>query len=101
MQPTEFPAPGLMNLFLRRFRLCLTGFICLAGLLALMVLAPQRCAGLTNGLALTPPMGWNSWNLFASAINEDLIRQMADAMATNGMKDAGYQWMGPNGTIVE
>src|SRR5471030_1621374 len=44
-------------------------------------------------LALTPPMGWNSWNKFAGNINEDLIRQTADAMATNGMKDAGYQYV--------
>ncbi len=35
-------------------------------------------------------MGWNSWNKFAGNINEDLIRQTADAMATNGMRDAGY-----------
>ena len=36
-----------------------------------------------TGLALTPPMGWNSWNKFADNINEDLIRQTADAMATS------------------
>jgi alpha-galactosidase len=44
------------------------------------------------GLALTPPMGWNSWNKFASAVDETIVRAMADAMATNGMKDAGYQY---------
>jgi alpha-galactosidase len=41
-------------------------------------------------LALTPPMGWNSWNKFAGDINEQLIRETADAMATNGMREAGY-----------
>jgi alpha-galactosidase len=45
------------------------------------------------GLALTPPMGWNSWNKFAGNIHEDLIRQTADAMATNGMRDAGYVYV--------
>jgi alpha-galactosidase len=45
------------------------------------------------GLALTPPMGWNSWNKFAGNINETLIRQTADAMATNGMRDAGYVYV--------
>jgi alpha-galactosidase len=45
------------------------------------------------GLALTPPMGWNSWNKFQCDVNEDLIRQTADAMATNGMKDAGYEYV--------
>ena len=46
-----------------------------------------------DGLDLTPQMGWNSWNKFQCDVNEDLIRQTADAMATNGMKDAGYQYI--------
>jgi alpha-galactosidase len=46
-----------------------------------------------NQLALTPPMGWNSWNKFANNVNEDLIRQTADAMAASGMKDAGFQYV--------
>jgi alpha-galactosidase len=45
------------------------------------------------GLALTPPMGWNSWNKFQGNISEQLIRETADAMATNGMKDAGYEYV--------
>lgn len=48
---------------------------------------------LDNGLARTPPMGWNSWNKFACDINEQLIREMADAMVTSGMKDAGYGYL--------
>jgi alpha-galactosidase len=44
-------------------------------------------------LDLTPQMGWNSWNKFQDKINEQLIREIADAMATNGMKDAGYQYV--------
>jgi alpha-galactosidase len=44
-------------------------------------------------LALTPPMGWNSWNRFACDVNEQLIRQTADAMVSTGMKDAGYQYV--------
>ncbi len=44
-------------------------------------------------LALTPPMGWNSWNKFACNVSEDLIRQTADAMVKSGMKDAGYQYV--------
>jgi alpha-galactosidase len=44
-------------------------------------------------LDLTPQMGWNSWNKFQCDINERIIRAMADAMATNGMKDAGYQYI--------
>ena len=44
-------------------------------------------------LALTPPMGWNSWNTFKCDINENLIKEVADAMVTSGMKDAGYQYV--------
>ncbi|MGA3083045.1 MAG: glycoside hydrolase family 27 protein, partial [Terracidiphilus sp.] len=43
-----------------------------------------------NGLAKTPPMGWNSWNLFAERIDDETVRAMADAMVSSGMRDAGY-----------
>ena len=45
------------------------------------------------GLALTPPMGWNSWNKFGCNVDEKLIRDTADAMASSGMRDAGYQFL--------
>jgi alpha-galactosidase len=45
-------------------------------------------------LALTPPMGWNSWNKFAcDGVNEEVIRKTADAMVSSGMKDAGYEYI--------
>jgi alpha-galactosidase len=46
-----------------------------------------------DGLAKTPPMGWNSWNKFASKVTDKLVRETADAMASNGMKAAGYQYI--------
>jgi alpha-galactosidase len=46
-----------------------------------------------NGLALTPPMGWNSWNKFRTGINDKLIREIADAMVSSGMKKAGYTFI--------
>ncbi len=46
-----------------------------------------------KGLALTPPMGWNSWNKFACNVDENLIRQTADAMVSSGMKAAGYEYI--------
>ena len=46
-----------------------------------------------NGLAQTPPMGFNDWNAYGCNINEDVIKQTADAMASNGMRDAGYQYV--------
>lgn len=45
-------------------------------------------------LADTPPMGWNSWNWFGkNGINEQLVREIIDAMASNGLRDAGYQYV--------
>ncbi len=44
-------------------------------------------------LALTPPMGWNSWNKFGCNVSDEMIRGMADAMVKSGMKDAGYQYV--------
>lgn len=46
-----------------------------------------------NGLAQTPPMGWNSWNKFACTISEKTVRSVADAMVTSGMRDAGYRYV--------
>jgi alpha-galactosidase len=49
--------------------------------------------GKFEGLALTPPMGWNSWNKFACNVDEKLIRETADAMVSSGMKAAGYTYI--------
>src|ERR1700757_3925664 len=62
------------------------------GLIVSMPLWAQNSAPSAN-LALTPPMGWNSWNKFACNVNEDLIKSMADGMVKAGMKDAGYQYI--------
>ena len=51
---------------------------------------PKR---IPNGLAQTPPMGWNSWNKFACNVNEKVIRATADAIASNGMREAGYEYV--------
>lgn len=58
---------------------------------------------LDNGLALTPPMGWMSWERFAcqvdcqnypsDCISESLFKEMAQIIATEGYKDAGYQYI--------
>jgi alpha-galactosidase len=46
-----------------------------------------------NGLAKTPPMGWNSWNKFHGRVDDPSVRSIADAMASNGMKAAGYLYV--------
>ncbi|MEU9229924.1 RICIN domain-containing protein [Streptomyces massasporeus] len=43
--------------------------------------------------ALTPPLGWNSWNSFGCGITEAQVRQAADAMVSTGLKGAGYQYV--------
>jgi len=44
-------------------------------------------------LAMTPPMGWNSWNKFQCNVSELLIKEAADEMVSTGMRDAGYQYI--------
>ena len=47
----------------------------------------------TPNLALTPPMGWNSWNKFGSDINEKIVKEIADAMVSTGMSKLGYEYI--------
>jgi alpha-galactosidase len=75
-----------------------------------LLASPIKSRAQSASLALTPPMGWNSWNKFGCNVSEDLIKSMADAIAGSGMKDAGYQYVviddcwqvdrDPNGNIV-
>lgn len=47
-----------------------------------------------EGLAKTPPLGWNSWNYFnCDGISEQVIMEIADAMVNSGMKDVGYEYV--------
>eukprot|EP01018_Ginkgo_biloba_P017177 Gb_38041 [translate_table: standard] len=48
---------------------------------------------LQNGLARTPPMGWNSWNHFGCNINENIIRETADALVSTGLSKLGYEYV--------
>ncbi|WKL57487.1 glycoside hydrolase family 27 protein [Asticcacaulis sp. ZE23SCel15] len=52
-------------------------------------LPPHRVVPQKN-LAAKPPMGWNSWNKFATAIDDKTVREIADAMVSSGLRDAGY-----------
>jgi alpha-galactosidase len=67
----------------------------LAAVLGLLLAAPQapEAQAAPGSPALTPPMGWNSWNSFGCSVTEAQIRQAADAMASSGMRDAGYQYV--------
>ncbi|MFC0430449.1 NEW3 domain-containing protein [Kutzneria buriramensis] len=48
---------------------------------------------LDNGLAATPPMGWNDWNAFGCSVDQQLVEQTADTLVSSGMRDAGYQYV--------
>lgn len=65
-------------------------FIALASL-ALFV--PAAAPAQQNGLAATPPMGWNSWNHFHGKVDDATIRAQAEAMVSSGMRDAGYTYI--------
>ena len=64
-----------------------------AGRLPERIPPPALHAVPDNGLARTPPMGWNSWNQFAARIDDTTVRAIADAMASNGMREAGYVYV--------
>ena len=58
----------------------------------LFILALLAVAATANAQR-TPTMGWSSWNTFALNINEQLIRQQADAMHNTGLQEAGFKYV--------
>jgi alpha-galactosidase len=72
-------------------RFFLAALFCAAAFL--LILSRVDVRALNNGLALTPPMGWNSWNKFGCKVDEKIVREMADAMVSSGMRDADYQFI--------
>lgn len=63
--------------------------IFIAVILMMVKAFPQKF----EGLAKTPPMGWNSWNTFGTDINEELVKGIADKFVELGLKDAGYEYI--------
>jgi len=67
-----------------------------AGLLAANAQAVTPAAAptpISNGLALTPPMGWSSWNQFGDRISEQLVLETMAALESSGLRDAGYVYV--------
>ena len=62
-------------------------------LLILNAALAMRAPAQDPTLALTPPMGWNSWNHFGCKVSDAVVRAAADAIASNGMKAAGYTYV--------
>lgn len=62
--------------------------------LVLVLLPLLAAAQKFENLALTPPMGWNSWNRFqCEGLNEQVVRETADALLRTGMREAGYEYI--------
>src|SRR5882757_5505967 len=76
---------GLLMKLLCGFRFLLAVTLCL---LPVSLLQAQA----TN-IALTPPMGWNSWNHFHNKVDDATIRAQAEALVSSGMRDAGYTYI--------
>ncbi len=61
------------------------------GLAILLMVGSAKAKG--SGLATTPPMGWNTWYAFGCHVTEADVKVAVDAMASNGMKAAGYEYV--------
>ncbi|HEV2380215.1 MAG TPA: glycoside hydrolase family 27 protein [Terriglobia bacterium] len=64
-----------------------------AGIIAVLSVLAFPARGQESRLAATPPMGWNSWNHFACKVSDAVVRASANAIATNGMRAAGYVYV--------
>jgi alpha-galactosidase len=72
----------------------LAAALVVVAVLALFSSGPHHAARAAPGSpAVTPPLGWNSWNSFGCGVTESQVRQAADAMVSSGMRDAGYQYV--------
>ena len=59
----------------------------------LLLFLASTSFALDNGLALTPQMGWNSWNYFNCNINATVFKDAADAMVSTGLSKLGYEYI--------
>jgi alpha-galactosidase len=64
--------------------------IILGALLSICIIS---VSSINNGLGMTPPMGWNSWNKFSCNIDEDLIKQTALLLKSTGLAAKGYKYV--------
>jgi len=80
--------------FLRRTNGVMAALAAALLVMAVMVVTPSRpVAALDNGVARTPPMGWDDWNSVGCNVNETLVQQEANAIAANGMAALGYRYV--------
>jgi alpha-galactosidase len=101
-RPISFRAQGLpRGLRLDSASGIITGKIARPGTFHVTLLAKNAFGKVTrefqievgNKLALTPPMGWNSWYIYYHHVTEAAMRAAADQMIASGMADFGYQYV--------
>ncbi|MCX4096018.1 glycoside hydrolase family 27 protein [Nocardia sp. alder85J] len=86
------PAPGALIAVV-------SALLTVALLLGVTAAAPIRTTARLDrgvaiaGVALTPPMGWNTWNTYGCDISAPVVQQAADALVASGMRDAGYRYV--------
>ncbi|WP_406369418.1 lectin [Streptomyces sp. NBC_00647] len=90
--------PFLVHLLRRAGVHCAVLLLAVAGLTGLgrsaAPLGAEPAAVATSQIGVTPaPMGWASWNSFASAIDYGTIKAQADALVSSGMAAAGYTYV--------
>ncbi|MCU1659327.1 MAG: agaA, partial [Pseudonocardiales bacterium] len=81
------------NMRISAVRMLAAAVLTLAALPPFAVASAGPAMAVGNGLAQTPPLGWNDWNAFGCNVSEALVEQTADAMVAGGMRDAGYTYV--------
>lgn len=70
----------------------------LIGGVGLIFILSRAAECLDNGLAITPPMGYNTWNAFHEEIDEQMVRESAEILISSGLAAAGYTYFNLDGT---
>lgn len=102
VRPMKFSASGLPSgLKLNPETGVITGVVSKAGSFDVQLTASNKLGKDTrkftikagDQIALTPPLGWNSWNCFACDIDQDKVKAAADAMINSGLADHGWSYI--------
>jgi len=102
LRPMNFTASGLPSgLTLDATEGVISGKARKAGVYEVQVVAKNQHGSDTqiltlsigNGLSLTPPMGWNSWNCWGLSVTQDQVKAAGDALISSGLADHGWAFV--------
>ena len=94
-------APGLEGVSFDQATHCITGAVAKPGRYPLVFRAKNACGEarrdfrlvIGEKIALTPPLGWNSWNAFASKVTAQIVKETADEMEKLGLGEHGWTYL--------